>query len=61
MSAFGMQVACDCRGEPTGMNPGEIWDGEALTGAFDEGRRYVWHCPECDTTVCINMKLVEEE
>ena len=60
MSAFGMQVACDCQDTPTPMNPGEIWDGEAV-GGFTAGRRYVWSCSECGKEVCINMKLVDED
>ena len=62
MSAFGMQVACGCHPDgPTGMNPDQPWDGEALHGGFVEGRRYIWTCPECGNAVCINMKLLGEE
>jgi len=61
MSAFGMQVACDCEGEPTGMIPGEVWDGDGFEGAFTEGRRYVWQCPLCMKSVCVNMQLVDEK
>jgi hypothetical protein len=60
MSAFGMQVACDCQDQPSAMECGEIWDAEAV-GGFTEGRRYVWTCNECGTSICINMKLVEED
>jgi hypothetical protein len=60
MSAFGMQVACDCSGHPTGMDMVSHWDGDVEHG-WDNGRRYVWQCPECERSVCVNMKLVGEE
>tara|TARA_R110001599_G_C12202328_1_gene655814 strand:+ start:312 stop:503 length:192 start_codon:yes stop_codon:yes gene_type:complete len=61
MSAFGMQVACGCHEDgPFPMEPGKIWDGEAV-GGFTEGRRYVWTCANCGTHICVNMKLVDED
>jgi hypothetical protein len=61
MSAFGMQVACDCKeGNPQPMMMIETWDGEVNAG-WDEGRRYVWECQTCTRRVCINMKFIEIE
>ena len=61
MSAFVMQVACSCDGAgPNGMEQLQCWDGE-LNSGFVEGRRYIWKCPECGHTVCVNMKLIEED
>jgi len=61
MSAFCMQVACGCSIHgPVGMDQLHIWDGEEHPEGFVEGRRYIWHCPECGNQVCINMKLIEE-
>jgi hypothetical protein len=62
MSAFCMQVACGCGlNGPIGMDQLHIWDGEEHPSGFVEGRRYIWHCPECGNQVCVNMKLIEED
>ena len=65
MSAFIMQVACQCKGSihggPEGMEQLQTWDGVDVNGGVVEGRRYIWRCPECDHQVCVNLKLLEEE
>ena len=59
MTAFGMQVACDCDDQPTGMECTGVWDGNVTPG-FDQGRRYVWECPNCARSICINMNIQGE-
>ena len=64
MSAFIMQVACQCEGGrscPEGMEQLQTWDGGDVEGGFIEGRRYIWRCPKCGHQVCVNLKLLEEE
>ena len=64
MSAFIMQVACQCEGgrpSPEGMEQLQTWDGGDVDGGFIEGRRYIWRCPQCGHQVCVNLKLLEEE
>jgi len=57
-----MQVACGCDepNGPVGMDQFQAWDGE-ITEGFVAGRRYVWQCPACHHTVCVNMTLIEEK
>ena len=62
MTLFSLQVACGCNPEgPIGMEPGQHWDGECMDGGFVGGRRYVWTCPDCGNTICINMEEYDGE
>lgn len=60
-----MQVACGCALDAetkTGfISPCDsitTFDGGHQEG-FVEGRRYLWRCQTCETTICVNLTLPE--